>query len=138
MLDLVALVDDHVPLVPLDYVLDFIGLVTGHHGKTIPLATNALVLSERHQHTALASAGIPALALELELVVRSGPVGRALVESGDPIVHRTHHVFVPSPALEPFLHGPDPSAQTRPTEPNAAALVASPPPGSVGGTDGLD
>jgi hypothetical protein len=107
MLDLVALVDDHVPPVLLDYVLDFIGLVTGYHGKTIPLATNALVLSERYQHTALAS-GFPALALELELVVRGGPVRRALVESGDPIVHRTHHVFVPSLALEPFVHGPDP------------------------------
>src|ERR671911_1355189 len=107
-------------------------LVTGDHGKTIPLATNALVLSERHQHTALASARLPALALELELVVRGGPFGRALVESGDPIVHRTHHVFVPSLALEPFLHAPDPNPVSQQAKPRSVTWNPAIPAAGVG------
>jgi len=48
MLNLIALVDNDVPFILLDHVLDFSGLVTGHDRKTIPLATNALVLLEGH------------------------------------------------------------------------------------------
>jgi hypothetical protein len=103
VLDLITLVDDHVPLVLLDYVLDFTGLVTRHDRKTVPLATNALVLSEGHQHASLAPACLPAFTLEFELLLGSGPVG-ALVESGALIVHRPHQGFVPSLPLEPLLH----------------------------------
>jgi hypothetical protein len=103
MFELVALVDDDEPLVLRDYGLDLVGLMTGNDGKAIPLPTNAFVFIEGHQHATVASVR-PAFALELELVVRAGPVARALIEGGDPLVHRTHHVFVPSLTLEPFFH----------------------------------
>jgi hypothetical protein len=85
VLDLITLVDDHVALVLLDYVLDFTGLVTRHDRKTVPLATNAVVLREGHQHASLAPACLPAFTLEFELLLGSGPLG-ALVESGALIV----------------------------------------------------
>ena len=106
VLDLVVFVDDDEPLVLLDYVLDLVCLMTGRDGKTIPLPTNALVLSESHQQTILASAGLPALAQEFELLPGGGPLG-ALVELGDLVVHRAHEALVPSLSLESFLHAPD-------------------------------
>ena len=117
LLDLVALVDDHEPLVLLDDVLDLIGLVTGHDAKTIPLVTNALVsarvISRRPSHPSV----FPHSHWNSNCWSGGGPVGRALVESGDPIVHRTHHVLVPSLALEPFLHAPDPNPVSQQAKP---------------------
>ena len=48
MFNRVALIDDHVPLILLDHLLDLRRLMTRHDGKAVPLATNTLVLLERH------------------------------------------------------------------------------------------
>ena len=107
MLNLVALVDNRIPLILLDHALELRALVTWHDGKAIPLAMNALVLRERHKNASLAAAGFPAFTPELESLVCLGPIG-ALVESSDLLVHRPHEILVSSLALEPFLHTQDP------------------------------
>ena len=118
MLDLVALVDDHVPIVLLHDMLDFRGLMTGQDGESIPLAANDLVLGEGHLQTTRASAGLPAFALENELMPRTGPLRRALAQSRDLIVDRAHQGFVPNLPIKPLLHAPDPilsaAAELRP------------------------
>ncbi len=113
VLDLVALVDDQVALVLLDDVFDGSRFVTRHDGKSIALAPDAIVLRQRHQHPALAPAGFPTLALELEALLTVGPLARALIKSSDPIVHRAHQVFIPGLPLEALLHAPDPNDGTR-------------------------
>ena len=108
MLDLVALVDDHVPVGLLHHMLDLRGLVTGKDGKAIALTANDLVLRQGQVQTSVAPRGLPALALELEQMPGGGPVRGKLVQSGDLIVDRAHQAFVPSLPIEPLLHAPDP------------------------------
>ena len=103
-LGLVSLVDDDVPVGRLNDTLDLIALMSREDGETVTLAPDALVLIERHQDTAIAPAFPAAFALELELMLRCGPVGRPLVESGDLIVHGPNQAFVSRLPLEPRLH----------------------------------
>src|SRR5918994_1469177 len=107
MLHLIPLVDDEEAVGPFDHVLDLAVLMAGHYGETIPLTSHPLVLLECHQDAAFASLVPPALALELELVLRVRPRGRAFVDRGALVVHGAHQALVAGLSLEPLLHGPE-------------------------------
>jgi hypothetical protein len=102
--DLVALVNDGVPVGLLDDMLDFIPLMTRNYGEAVALSTDAFVLGHRHEDAAVASGVLPALATEHELVVGRCPVRRRLIESSDLIVHGADQAFVARLPLEPLVH----------------------------------
>jgi len=103
-LDLIALVDDDVSIRLLDHLLDFLALVTRHHGKAVALAADVLILAERHQDMATTRRVPSALAPEFKLVLRRRPGRCALIDRGDLLVDGAQQAFVPSLPLQPFVH----------------------------------
>ena len=87
-------------------VLDLRRLMPRRYREAIPLGAHALVRRPGHHDAALAPFGLPALALEVKLVIGIGPATGTLAELSDLLIDRPHQRLVSSLTLEPLLHRP--------------------------------
>ena len=100
-------------------VLDLRRLMPRRYHEAILLGAHALVRRPGHHDAALAPFGLPALALEVKLVIGISPATGTLAQLSDLLIDRPHQRLVSSLTLEPLLHRPSIRRRIRLSPPTA-------------------